>query len=165
MLVESLSLDVEDVRLSLARGFQFPAEHGGVPCLSIMLDFVENGTYPPMWNTSAFSEAERNRKEKAFDICKAALIKSIVEVAGEESNETVLWDDSEEDKPGGDFVCRMVKWIKQYVADMNKVSTDNDFIKLPATAREDLVICASLSLGNLARRGSYGPIPVSTSLY
>ncbi|EEB98751.1 hypothetical protein MPER_01690 [Moniliophthora perniciosa FA553] len=32
-LIESLSLDVEDVRLSLARGYQFPAEHGGVPVL------------------------------------------------------------------------------------------------------------------------------------
>ncbi|KAF8077991.1 hypothetical protein FPV67DRAFT_1463744 [Lyophyllum atratum] len=152
MLIESLSLDVEDIRLSLARGLHFPAEHGGIPCLSIILDFIEQGTYPSSWSSPAFDETERKRKEKAFDVCKAALIKSVVEVAGEESNEDVLWDDSESDKPGGEFVCRMVNWLKRYVNDMDATSSDRAPDVRSIFNREDLVICASLALGNLARR-------------
>jgi hypothetical protein len=45
-LLESLSLDVEDVRLSLARGLTFPDEHDGIPCLSDMLNFLDCGEYP-----------------------------------------------------------------------------------------------------------------------
>ncbi|GLB34997.1 putative small GTPase mediated signal transduction [Lyophyllum shimeji] len=152
MLIESLSLDVEDIRLSLARGLHFPAEHGGMPCLSVILDFIEHGSYPPSWNSPVFDEAERKRKEKAFNICKAALIKSVVEVAGEESNEDVLWDDSESDKPGGDFVYRMVDWLKRYVNDMNATSSNRAPNSQSIFDREDMVICASLALGNLARR-------------
>lgn len=135
-LLESLSLDIEDVRLSLARGVPFPAEHNGVPCLSNILDFIEKGAYPPLWSSSGLDSG----LEKKFDICKAALIKAIVEVAGEDKNEDVLWDETEEDHPGGLFVTRMVDWIKTYAG--------------AATAgRDDLIICATLSLGNLARRG------------
>jgi hypothetical protein len=148
-LLESLSLDVEDVRLSLARGFCFPAEHNDVRCLSSMLDFIEKGNYLPLWNSNpALPVTERMRMEKEFNICKAALIKCIVEVAGEKKNEEVLWDDSEEEKPGGDFVCRMVKWVKNYVQEID------DGLKGSET-REDLVICASLSLGNLACKGPW----------
>lgn len=82
--------------------------------------------------------------EKKFDICKAALIKAIVEVAGEEKNEDVLWDETEEDQPGGAFVCRMVEWIR---------SCANG----STAGRDDLVICATLSLGNLARRRAFIP--------
>lgn len=152
MLVESLALDVEDVRLSLARGLYFPAEHGGIPCLSIILDFIEKGDYQPMWYyDSEIGEAERKRRERSFDICKAALIKVVVEVAGEDKNEDVLWDDSEEGKPGGEFVCRMVSWIKGYVDMENCGETSSN--AQATNGRDDLVICASLSLGNLARRG------------
>jgi hypothetical protein len=140
-LLESLALDVEDVRLSLARGVLFPAEHNGVPCLSDILDFIEKGDYPPLWSSS-LDLASTSQMEKKFDICKAALIKAIVEVAGEDKNEDVLWDETEEDQPGGAFVCRMVDWIRSYV---NGGRAD----------RDDLIICASLSLGNLARRRSY----------
>ncbi|KAJ7452474.1 hypothetical protein B0H11DRAFT_293903 [Mycena galericulata] len=150
-LIESLSLDVEDVRLSLARGLNFPAEHGGVPCLCTILDFIEKGDYPPFWRT-AFPEADRKRRERVFDNCKAALIKSVVEVAGEERNEDVLWDDSEESKPGGEFVCRMVDLIKKYVSDMDQTTSGAEVSKESLAGRDDLVICASLSLGNLARR-------------
>ncbi|KAJ7273663.1 hypothetical protein B0H12DRAFT_1090485 [Mycena haematopus] len=146
-----LSLDVEDVRLSLARGMNFPAEHGGVSCLSTILDFIDKGDYPPFWKT-AFPEAERKRRERVFDNCKAALIKSVVEVAGEELNEDVLWDDSEDNKPGGEFVCRMVHLIKQYVSDMDQSMPGAEVTKDSLAGRDDLVICASLSLGNLARR-------------
>ncbi|KAF9005608.1 hypothetical protein BDQ17DRAFT_1240132 [Cyathus striatus] len=140
-LIESLSLDIADVRLALARGLYFPAEHGGIACLTTILDFIEHGSYSPLWN-HAFIESDIKRTEKAFDICKAALIKSVVEVAGEEQNDDVLWDDAEEGKPGGRFVCKMTRWIKQYTKDK-----DED-----RPGREDLVICGSLSLGNLARR-------------
>lgn len=148
-LLESLSLDVEDIRLALARGYCFPAEHSGVRCFKTMVDFIENGSYPPTWNHPTISRDNRERKEKMFNICKAALIKSVVEVAGEEKNGDVLWDDSEEERPGGDFVHTMARWIKDYVAD---VSNDPEAIH-----RDDLVICASLSLGNLARRGTLRP--------
>ncbi|KAJ7905442.1 hypothetical protein B0H14DRAFT_3078909 [Mycena olivaceomarginata] len=150
-LIESLSLDVEDVRLSLARGINFPAEHGGVSCLCTILDFIEKGDYPPFWQT-ALPEADRKRRERVFDNCKAALIKSVVEVAGEERNEDVLWDDCE-DKPGGEFVCRMVHLIKQYVSDMDQSTSGVEVTKDSLAGRDDLAICASLSLGNLARRG------------
>jgi hypothetical protein len=89
-----------------------------------------------LWSSSGIDTG----LEKKFDICKAALIKAIVEVAGEDKNEDVLWDETEADHPGGQFVCRMVNWIKTYAGQ--------------GTAdRDDLVICATLSLGNLARRG------------
>lgn len=140
-LLESLSLDVEDVRLSLARGVLFPAEHNGVPCLFNILDFIEKGNYPQIWYSNLDS-ATVTQMEKKFDICKAALIKAIVEVAGEEKNEDVLWDETEEDQPGGGFVCRMVDWIRNCV----NGST---------LGRDDLIICATLSLGNLARRRTF----------
>ncbi|KAG7092418.1 hypothetical protein E1B28_008774 [Marasmius oreades] len=143
-ILESLSLDAEDVRLSLARGYQFSAEHQGVPCFGYILDFLEKGAIPPFWNVMPAS-FDAKRKEKAFNMCKAALIKSVVEVVGEERNEHILWDDSELDTPGGEFVTRMVQWLKKFVVDME--SSDGAF-----SHRTDLVICASLSLGNLARR-------------
>ncbi|KAH9951320.1 hypothetical protein B0H21DRAFT_718473 [Amylocystis lapponica] len=140
-LLESLSLDVEDVRLSLARGLIFyEGEHGGVACLSDMLTFVDQGDYPPYWSSE--SPGERATMEKAFDICKAAIIKAVVEVAGEEKNTDTLWDDSQADKPGGEFVSRMVQWIRTHKS-------------LKETNRDDLVICATLSLGNLVRRDAH----------
>lgn len=142
-LIESLSLDVEDVRLSLARGFDFPSEHGGVRCFSTILDFIEQGSPHPKWQ-----ESDRKKKEKSLAMCKAALIKSVVEVAGEEHNEEVLWDESNPEKPGGEFICRMVDWVKTYVSD---VAANHE----TGTGRDDLVICATLSLGNLARRGTF----------
>lgn len=147
-LIESLALDIEDIRLALARGFFSPAEHSGVPCLSMILDFVEQGDYPPTWNNPiVFDDAERARKGKEFGICKAALVKAIVEVAGEEKNADILWDDSGDQKPGGQFVYRMVQWIKSYVEEADAFGG-----KPTHGLRDDLAIAASLSLGNLARR-------------
>jgi hypothetical protein len=140
--LESLSLDVEDVRLSLAREFQ---EHTDVSCFATILNFIEKGQYSPFWR-KALDEGDAIRKEKTFDMCKAALVKTVVEVVGEERNEEVLWDDSEELKPGGEFVCRMVHWLKTYVFDIE--NGEGSF-----SGRSDLVVCASLSLGNLVRRG------------
>lgn len=138
-LIESLCLDVEDVRLSLARGLTFPdGEHGGVACLSELLTFVEKGDYPPHWASEL--PGERANKEKGFDVGKGALVKAIVEVAGEEKNTDTLWDDSEVDMPGGVFVSRMVEWIRTHKS-------------LKEGNRDDLIICATLSLGNICRRG------------
>ncbi|CAK5264572.1 unnamed protein product [Mycena citricolor] len=150
VLIESLSLDIEDVRLSLGRGFVFHSEHGGVPCLSTILDFIEFGDYPPIWQ-QAFPEADRKKRERVFDNCKAALIKVVVEVTGEERNEDVLWGESAE-QPGGEFVCRMVSWLKRYVADMDQRTGRTPDPATPFGHRDDIAICASLSLGNLARR-------------
>ena len=136
-LLESLCMDVEDVRLALARGLAAPEEHGGVRALAEMLRFVDAGDYPPHWQADADALAGRR---KGFDRCKAAIIKSIVELSGEEKNADVLWDDSNPAKPGGEFVDTMVQWIRTHKA-------------LKETNRDDLVICATLSLGNLVRRG------------
>jgi hypothetical protein len=156
MFLESLSLDVEDFRLSLARGLHFPAEHDGVPCLSSMLSFVEKGDYPPLWYETGSPDPKNN--EKAFDICKAAMIKAIVEVSGEEKNADVLWDDCEPGRPGGDFVCRMVDWIRKYVVENSGAAhplPQNGVVERQGrhVLRDDMAICATLSLGNLARRG------------
>ena len=138
-LIESLSLDIEDFRLELARMTCYPIPNQPLPCISIIMDFIENGSYPPLWHSSIFEEVERTAKEKAFDICKAALIKAVVEVFGEDKNEEILWKSDDLENPGGEFVRRMVDWIKQY-ADVQ-------------SNRDDLAICASLSLGNLTRKG------------
>jgi hypothetical protein len=139
--IESLSLDIENVRISLAQGFKFPSAGSS---LSIILDFIEQGEYSPLWG-NAPDDFDVSRKKKAFDMCKAALIKTVVEVAGEEGAEKSLWDETDE-KSGGEFVSRMVGWLKGYVSDM---STGCGMF----FDRIDLAICASLSLGNLTRTG------------
>jgi hypothetical protein len=132
-LLESLSLDVEDVRLSLARGLTFPDEHDGVPCLSDMLNFLDCGDYPPWWA----DDPDRAAYERGFENCKSGIIRAVVEVAGEQKNTYILWDESEDDKPGGEFVSWMIQWIR----------------KADQKGKEGLVICATLTIGNLVRRG------------
>jgi hypothetical protein len=138
-LFEALALDDEDVRLSLARGTAFPDEHGGVRCLAEMLDFIDRGDYHPLWKDLSGDGAQRKR---TFDFCKAALIKAVVEIAGEEKNVDVLWDDSDEKQPGGALVGQMAQWIKRH-----KDLEDNN--------RDDLLVCATLTLGNLLRHGAF----------
>ena len=137
-LLEALALDDEDVRLSLARGMAFPDEHGGVSCLADILEFIDRGDYHPLWKDLPGDGAQRKR---TFDFCKAALIKAVVEIAGEEKNDDVLWDDSDEKQPGGALVGQMVQWIKRH-----KDLKENN--------RDDLLVCATLTLGNLLRHGS-----------
>ncbi|KAG9318442.1 hypothetical protein JVU11DRAFT_533 [Chiua virens] len=142
--IESLALDVEDIRLSLARGFVFPAEHQNIPCLSAILDFIEQGSYAPLWyvqHDTGLDDSEVRSQEKAFDDCKAAVIKAVVEVSGEEKNTDVLCDDSEEIYPGGKFISRMVNWVRVFVTAGSH-----------GNLRDDMVICATLALGNLTRR-------------
>ncbi|KAF9480122.1 hypothetical protein BDN70DRAFT_878010 [Pholiota conissans] len=145
-LIEALSLDVEEFRLELARATCYTDDTKSVSCLNTILDFIEHGAYPPLWKNPVFSEADRKNKEKAFDICKAALIKAVVEVFGEEKNEDVLWTDGKPGQPGGPVVEKFVQWIRGYVEhiDANK----------PEPARDDMAICASLSLGNLVRKAN-----------
>jgi hypothetical protein len=137
-LLESLCMDVADMRLSLARGLNLPDEHDGVPCLLDMLKFVEYGDYPPHWSEEP---EELSARKNGFDRCKAAVIKAIVEVAGEEKNTEVLWDASDPELPGGPFVDRMVHWIRE----QKDVAEDK--------RRDDLIACATLSLGNVVRKG------------
>lgn len=141
-LLEALSLDDEDVRLSLARGMAFPDEHGGVRCLANILDFIDRGDYHPLWSDLPGDTAQR---ERSFDFCKAALIKAVVEVAGEEKNVDVLWDDSNPEQPGGALIAQMVQWIK----------THKD---LKDRNRNDLLVCATLTLGNLLRHGAFNSL-------
>jgi hypothetical protein len=144
-LIEALSLDVEDFRLELARASCYPEDTKSVPCLITILNFIEHGTYPPLWKNPIFTEADRKNKEKAFDICKAALIKAVVEVFGEEKNEDVLWTDANSEQPGGPLVEKFVQWIRGYI--------EHVAVGTSGTARDDMTICASLSLGNLVRKG------------
>ncbi|KAH9946201.1 uncharacterized protein BXZ73DRAFT_86375 [Epithele typhae] len=144
-LIESLCLDVDDVRLSLARGMTFSEDHG-IKCLSEMLDFVERADYPSYWTSE-----ERPSKEKGFDLGKGAIVKAIVETSGDEMNIDILWDDSEADKPGGEFVSRMVAWIHSHK-------------DLKTSSRDDLLICATLSLGNICRRDAHSTAIVKTPI-
>jgi hypothetical protein len=137
-LLETLALDDEDVRLSLARGMTFPDEHGGVRCLAEILEFIDRGDYHPLWKDQPNDTAQR---ERSFDFCKAALIKAVVEIAGEEKSVDVLWDESDQAQPGGALVAQMVQWIKAHK-------------NLKEKNRDDLLVCATLTLGNLLRHGA-----------
>lgn len=112
-----------------------------------MLDFIEKGAPPSYWETCSDSDTERKRWSKSFGICKAAVIKAVVALAGEDKNLDVLWDSQVASYPGGAFVERMVGWIKNTKFEDAGVHDDG---------RDDLIICATLSLGNLARRREFG---------
>jgi hypothetical protein len=137
MLLESLTLDSEEIRLALAEDPTY---------LRIILRFIEFAQPLPDWRTDDSTGKDKARWEKTVGLCKAAVIKALVTVAGEDKAVSKLWDDTKLDggnptAPGGWFVAAMLAWIKQY-------RTVN-----PSNARDDLVICATLTLGNLARRG------------
>ena len=127
-------MDVEDVRLALARGMALNEQP---PCLALMLDFIESAEYIPGWQDSGVPPEEVKRWRHAVDLCKTAIIRSVVEISGEEANLDVLWDYA---MPEHGFTSRLVKWLK----------VDNG---TSGPAHDDLVICASLGLGNLVRRG------------
>ncbi|KAH7889737.1 hypothetical protein F5I97DRAFT_1802615 [Phlebopus sp. FC_14] len=147
--LESLALDVEEIRLTLAHDFQYPPERDGVRCLSAMINFIEQGNYPSQWYEIPSNDGDVRRQEKAFDNCKAAVIKAIVEVSGESKEVDVLWGSSEMNS-GGEFISRMVDWIRMYVTGGRN-----------ANGREDMVICATLSLGNLIRGKAHPHIVLS----
>ena len=136
--LERLALDFEEVKVALARGYVSP-ENGSDSTLARMLAFIEHGAYPPFWSDVAQEELEK--MQKGFDMCKAAVIRAVVEVAGDDKNTTVLWDKSKEGKPGGEFVDTMVRWIRTH-KDLDK------------SERDDLLVCALVNLGNLCRNGT-----------
>lgn len=129
--LESLSLDSQTVRCGLA----------GWDVMTTVLDFVEKSEPPKFW-ASFSSPKEKQNWENQVGFCKAAVIKAVVEVAGEKDSLAILWDEKASEYPGGEFVKKMVGWIRD--------------IKLDSEgARDDLMICATLSLGNLARDESH----------
>lgn len=134
-LIETVTMDIVDVRIALARGM---VDNEEPACLRVMLDFIEFGDYVPGWENSGLGSEEVARWKRAVDLCKTAVIKAVVELSGEEANLTVLWDLA---NPQGGFVARMLKWLQD-------ASTSTD-------VRDDLVICSTLSLGNLVRRESH----------
>lgn len=137
MLLESLTLDSEAIRLALASD----ASH-----LRTILRFIEFAQPLPDWRTTDSTGKDKTQWDKTVGLCKGAVIKALVTVAGEDKAVSKLWDDTKLDggsqtAPGGWFVAAMLAWIRQYR------NVD------PSDARDDLVICATLTLGNLARRG------------
>ncbi|EJD06025.1 uncharacterized protein FOMMEDRAFT_104451 [Fomitiporia mediterranea MF3/22] len=133
-LIETLTMDIEDVRLALARGMAYNEQP---PCLALMLDFIESAEYATGWQDSGIPQEEVVRWKHALDLCKTAIIRSVVEISGEEDNLDVLWDDA---MPQNGFVSRLIKWLQP--------TQDTS----PGQVHDDLVICGTLSLGNLVRR-------------
>ncbi|KAI5122938.1 hypothetical protein M0805_006820 [Coniferiporia weirii] len=136
-LIESITMDVEDARQALARGMAFNEQP---PCLALLLDFVEFAEYVPCWQDAGVPPDEVSRWRHAVDLCKTAVIKAIVEISGEEDNLNILWDATASENK---FVPRMTKWLRE-TRDV-----------APSAVRDDLVICATLSLGNLVRKEKY----------
>lgn len=147
-LIESYALDVEEFRLELARSTCHIKKDQPIQCLRGILHFIEEGSYPLIWKNPVFEESEMRTKEKGFDNCKAALIKAFVEVFGEAKNEDVVWKSDDPTQPGGSLVAKMVQWIQDHarIAEAESSST---------VIRDDMTICASLSLGNLARKRGF----------
>ena len=133
-LLEGLSIDSEDVRTAIAQSIRLSPN---VSPFHRLLQFVELGDYPTYWDRDG--PIELSKRQKSFDIYKAAVIKVIVSVAGENNAATALWDVGSV-SPGGALVSKMVSWVKK--------ASDT-----PGTWRDDLVICGALTLGNLIRNG------------
>lgn len=148
-LFESLALDVEEFRHDLAQKTCYAGKNNSISCLNAVLQFIEHGSYPPIWRNPIFDDADREAKEKGFAICKAALIKAVVEVFGEGKNDDVLWTDTDSSQPGGPIVSTMVRWIQEHA----RTPLTTGLKQSETLARDDMAICASLSLGNLARKG------------
>lgn len=136
---EAIALDVEDIRITLAKGAFSPLDVHQTPYLVTIMDFIELGSHPPYWSQEPPEDQEQ--WQKTFSFAKAAMIKAVVEVAGDDKVANTLWNVSDAPKIG--FIERMVKWLRTH----NDLST--------AQARDDLIICSTLSLGNLVRKGTY----------
>lgn len=133
-LLESLALDSENVQKYIGQTVsETNAESNPGPLLKTLTEFIEIGEHPPYWSLETTSQMEKH--VKSFEMCKAAVIKTIVEVAGCLPSMDILWDFS---RPSGWFVSSMIRWAK-----LNPQDQKNDL----------MLICATLSLANLARRG------------
>lgn len=146
MLIESFTMDSEEMRTLLlaprpeTSGTEAVTSRIAHSPFAQVLQFVEYGSPPAYWSSEP--ENQQKKWEKTFGLCKGAIIKGVVTVAGEDTLTSTLWDDA------GWFVQRMRAWVKEYpVATVAARPQDNDEF------RDDLVICATLCLGNLARKG------------
>ena len=110
--------------------------------LTQLLRFIERGESLSDWSEE--SESDRKGWEKTLGFCKGAIIRGIVNLAGEEGQFNVLWGQNGPHE--GWFVQKMIHWIKDYPAAV-EARRDEE--------RDDLAICATLCLGNLARKGRF----------
>jgi len=147
-LFEALVLDEEDVRLSLMHGTAFPDEHDSVRCLGEMLKVIDRGDYHPLWKDLPGDSLQHGR---TFDFCKAALIKADVEITCKEKHVDVLLDDLDERQPG--------------VASRTDGAVDQDAQGPEHNHRDDLSVCALLTLGNLLRHGVCSILPSLQEAY
>ncbi|KZT59782.1 hypothetical protein CALCODRAFT_449714 [Calocera cornea HHB12733] len=140
MSLESLALDLPEVRTLLGRSAASPE----MSYLAEIIHFVEQIQAPPYW----FEHPEKDRKrwEKTLIFCKAAAVKAIIAVSGEDANLEVLWDEKKEN--GGWLVTAMLRWIKSYKP-RSKMNVNED------DGYDDMAICGTLALGNLARKEAH----------
>ncbi|EJU05755.1 hypothetical protein DACRYDRAFT_98363 [Dacryopinax primogenitus] len=142
MSLESLALDLAEVRQLLGRSAASHTPENSY--LAQIIRFVEQVQAPSYW--SEHSDKDRKRWERTLAFCKAAVIKAIIAVSGEDANLDVLWN--EKDESGGWFVKTMLKWIRSYKP-RTKVNANED------DGYHDMAICGTLALGNLARKESH----------
>lgn len=145
MLVDALTTDEERVRalLLISTGKASSASSLDSPFVHL-IRFAETGGPLPYWRDGLNEQKSRPQWEKTLGVCKGAVIKAIVTVAGEKSQMDVLWGAN--DPNGGWFVEKMLTWIREYPAS-KEARNDEE--------RDDLVICGTLCLGNLARTGVF----------
>jgi hypothetical protein len=129
-LLESLSLDSEEIRMRFVESLCHPPEQS---LILQLVDFIEKGKYPEYWSLEG--DQDRKQREKAFDVCKAGSIKALISIAGETKAMEKLWGDERV------LVKRMADWITTAATGGSK--------------RDDLVIAGCLTLGNLARKGYF----------
>ncbi|KAF8319301.1 hypothetical protein DL93DRAFT_169004 [Clavulina sp. PMI_390] len=153
MLIEGLAVDEPRMRELLlvspsgSTASSTSSTTGADSPFYYLLTFVEHAAPPPEWATESRDAA---KWEKTLGMCKAAVIKAIVTVAGEDSLMDTLWGT---ESGGGWFVQKMVEWIKRYPETV-RGSNGMEIDKKDEEGRDDLVICATLCLGNVARRES-----------
>lgn len=152
-LLESLSLDVEEVRVALVQdaititSANKRTEKHTQGYLTLLLNFVEHGSYPPYWSDELEAKVISSW-QKRLDLCKSAIVKTVVEAIAEEKNHEVLWK-----HPGdeGSIISRLIRWLRIYPS------------LSPSEARDDLVICSTISLANLVRNGAIALIEFAIS--
>ena len=108
-LIEALILDEERARalLLISTGkSSSPTSHDS-PFVHL-IRFVECAGPLPYWRAGPAERRERPAWEKSLGLCKAAVIKAIVTVAGEYSQMGVLW--GQNDPHRGWFVEKMLSW-------------------------------------------------------
>jgi hypothetical protein len=135
---EALPLTEDEVRTSL-----LSTKTGSGSPLKDILQFVEDGSPPPYLEKE--SKYDVDRWHKSFGLSKGGIVKAVVNISGEEPNLEILWDGADgKSEQGGWFVQRMVELIRSQSALWGSNGQ-----------RDDLIICATLVLGNMARTGRY----------